>query len=197
MTTTTLRDQPSCAHPWEHLARQFRTRYPAGVFDVTIELADLDRDLIILKATVMTGDLPNSGKGCGIVAGSLDQIEQLVYAAKQQALADLAITSTGILPETPDASANSLLASLSALDTQATTLKPARTAETLKAFYWKAYQIPVPQQEARWLTFASHTLGHPITDEQLLSEDELEQLHTAIQQQWQLRHARLSALATK
>ncbi len=170
MTTTTLSDQPSQARTWEHLARQFRTRYPAGVFDITIELADLERDLIILKATALTSELSSSGKGCGIAAGSLDQIEQLVYVAKCQALADLAI---GIMPETPDASACSLLASLAVFDTQATTttLKPARTAETLKAYFWKAYQVPVPQQEARWLTFVAHILGHSVPDEHLLTED--------------------------
>lgn len=206
-THTTQSDHSSLADTWQQLARQFRTRYPDGLLDVTIELTDLERDLVILKAIAITGELLDGGKGCGLAAGSLMQIEHLALVAKRQALADLDISMTlEPLPTQQQEAHGDTPALLSAVSlqpsgvaptesvSQESTLKPVRTAVTLKALYAKAYQVPALQHEARWRTFAAQVIGRAVVDEQL-SEAEMERLHTAIQQQWQRRtaHPQLSA----
>lgn len=203
MTTTTIQSDPSLDE-WLHLAQQLRMRYPDALLDIEIVVIDLERDLIILKATAISGgELLDGSKGCGLAAGSLTQIAHLALSAKRQALADLGIPIISTMPEpspmpqqqeahgdaptpTPAVSLQPSNTALAESDPQVSALKPMRTAATVKALYAKAYQIPAPQQEVRWRTFAMQVLGRTVTDEQF-SEAELERLHSAIQQQLQRR----------
>lgn len=201
---TTTQSDPSLDE-WLYLTQQPRSRYPDAQFDVEVIATDLVRDLVILKATVTAtsgGELLDSGKGCGVAAGSLTQTVQLTLSAKRQALADLGIPYAPAASETsapqqktpistqadlPAVSPQARPASVtSGLQLQPSTLKPGCTSATLKALYAKAYLLPAPQQEARWRTFVAQVIGRSVADEQF-TEAEMERLHAAIQQQWQRR----------
>jgi len=70
---------------------------------------------------------------------------------------------------------------------QAAAGTPARTPETVKAFYAKTYKIKPADCERNWQTFTKGVLGQSVPDDRLTAEH-LTKLNYAISQQYQRTH---------
>jgi hypothetical protein len=66
--------------------------------------------------------------------------------------------------------------------------KPARTAETVQAWFAKVYQVKPQELEAKWAKFCLGVVGRPLSKGPL-SEDELNKLNSVISQAWQRQKA--------
>ena len=180
---------------WMQLLALFRQKYPEGVLDTEVVVVDLAHDVILLKAIALTGD-GGEGKGSGLATGAVTQVEQVVQRAKLHALADLGLivepaeepSVARVTPMQPEAATPEAVTQTPTTEAATrSTIKPTRTLEALKAFYAKAYRVPVPQQEAQWEQFATHLVGRTVTTETIFTEEELGKLHAAIARQWQKR----------
>jgi hypothetical protein len=177
-------------YPFNWRLHEFRLRYPNGVLTAEILHLDVERDLVIVKATALESDLGN-GKGAGLQVGSLALLDKVTERAKAQALADMGIGCAwpvifdgdldSIEVVHPDEQVNS---QADERQVQSNGHKPARTAATIQAFFAKQYQVKPVDLDTRWEAFKKHVLNEVVADDALI-EEQLNRLNSYISQQYQ------------
>jgi hypothetical protein len=117
--------------------------------------------------------------------GSLALLDKVTERAKVQALADMGIgcawpvvfendldtTEIVLVQDNTSAQVAGQVGTLEQPSEQSNGHKPARTAETVQAFWQKAYHIKPQEIETRWSRFVLGVTGRPL-DKGPLSEDE-------------------------
>lgn len=205
---------PIAHYPFQWRQHEFRLRYPLGLLDAQIIQSDVERDLIVVKVIAKADDLGNC-TGVGLQTGSLTLLNQVIERAKAQTLADLGIgcpwpvlftdqldTLEVVQPEPtplretiqPVTETNNTPALqetsnpvLQKAGKPGYEHQPQRTAETVQAFYAKAYQVRPTELEAKWAKFVLGITGRPLAKGPL-SEEELNKLNSIITQYWQKQH---------
>ncbi|HZR38932.1 MAG TPA: hypothetical protein VFB12_02365 [Ktedonobacteraceae bacterium] len=209
---------PQPHYPFSWRQHEFRLRYSGGVLDAQILQVDLERDCVVVKVTVRENDLGNCA-GVGLACGSLTLISQVTERAKAAALADpkigcpwpvLFADQVEMLQIVEAEKPEALLHNGSQPEIQQSSNpasqkngkpsgyehKPALTVESVQAFFFKAYQVPVARQENAWKDAKRRWLGREIEDGDL-TEGDLNILNGKSSQKWQHDHAPREQQGTK